>query len=107
KLIFQPGEEKLPGGASLMIAAGVLENPNPSCIIGQHVYPELEAGKVGFKSGMYMASTDEIYVTVTGKGGHAALPHLVIDPVLIASHIIVALQQIVSRANKPITPSVL
>jgi amidohydrolase len=107
KLIFQPGEEKLPGGASLMIAAGVLENPKPSYIIGQHVYPELEAGKVGFKSGMYMASTDEIYVTVTGKGGHAALPHLVIDPILIASHIIVALQQIVSRANKPITPSVL
>lgn len=107
KLIFQPGEEKLPGGASLMIAEGVFENPNPESIIGQHVYPELEAGKVGFKSGMYMASTDEIYVTVKGKGGHAALPHLVIDPVLITSHIIVALQQVVSRLNKPTTPSVL
>ncbi|MCB0380232.1 MAG: amidohydrolase [Flavobacteriales bacterium] len=107
KLIFQPGEEKLPGGASLMIAEGVFENPNPESIIGQHVFPELEAGKVGFKSGMYMASTDEIYVTVKGKGGHAALPHLVIDPVLITSHIIVALQQVVSRLNKPTTPSVL
>lgn len=107
KLIFQPGEEKLPGGASLMIAEGVFENPNPESIIGQHVYPELEAGKVGFKSGMYMASTDEIYVTVKGKGGHAALPHLLIDPVLITSHIIVALQQVVSRLNKPTTPSVL
>ncbi len=107
KLIFQPGEEKLPGGASLMIKDGVLKNPIPASIIGQHVYPELEAGKVGFKSGMYMASTDEIYVTVNGKGGHAALPHLLIDPVLITSHIIVALQQIVSRTNKPITPSVL
>jgi len=107
KLIFQPGEEKLPGGASLMIKEGVLENPTPSAIIGQHVYPELEAGKVGFKKGMYMASTDEIYVTVIGKGGHAALPHLNIDPILIAAHIITSLQQIVSRNANPITPSVL
>ncbi|MCL4857268.1 MAG: amidohydrolase, partial [Flavobacteriales bacterium] len=86
KLIFQPGEEKLPGGASLMIAEGVLDNPIPSTIIGQHVFPELEAGKVGFKSGMYMASTDELYLTVKGKGGHAALPHKYNNPLLIASH---------------------
>jgi len=107
KLIFQPGEERLPGGASLMIKEGVLENPSPSNIIGQHVYPQLEAGKVGFRSGMYMASADEIFVTVRGKGGHAALPHLLVDPVLISSHIIVALQQIVSRHTRPDIPAVL
>jgi amidohydrolase len=107
RVIFQPGEEKLPGGASLMIKEGVLKNPQPASIFGQHVLPELDAGKVGFKAGMYMASADEIYVTVKGKGGHAAMPHLLIDPVLIASHIIVALQQLVSRNGKPTIPSVL
>ena len=88
KFIFQPGEEKLPGGAKLMIKEGVLDNPKVESILGQHVYPDMEVGKVGFKSGMYMASADELYVTVLGKGGHAALPHKVIDPILIASHII-------------------
>lgn len=107
KLIFQPGEEKLPGGASLMIKAGALESPSPSGIYGQHVYPELEAGKVGFRAGKYMASADEIYLRVIGKGGHAALPHRNVDPVLIASHIVVALQQVVSRNAHPGTPSVL
>lgn len=107
KLIFQPGEEKLPGGASLMIKAGALVNPAPSAIFGQHVMPLIDVGKVGFRSGIYMASTDEIYVTVKGKGGHGAMPHLNIDPVLITSHLIVALQQIVSRFANPITPSVL
>lgn len=107
KLIFQPGEELLPGGASLMIKEGALEKPSPQSIFGQHVYPQLEAGKVGFKSGMYMASTDELHVTVYGKGGHAALPHLVIDPILITSHIIVALQQIISRNSHPTMPRVL
>jgi len=107
KLIFQPGEEKLPGGASLMIKAGVLENPKINSMIGQHVYPQLAAGKVGFKSGMYMASADEIYVTITGKGGHAALPHLNIDPIIITAHILIALQQLVSRNANPITPTVL
>lgn len=107
KLIFQPGEEKLPGGAKLMIEAGALENPKSQTIIGQHVFPELEAGKVGFKPGMYMASTDEIYVTVKGKGGHAALPHQIVDPILISAHLITSLQQIVSRKAKPDVPSVL
>ena len=107
KFIFQPGEEKLPGGASLMIKEGVLENPKPSSVIGQHVMPQINAGKVGFRKGLYMASTDEIYVTVKGKGGHGAMPHLIIDPVLITSHLIIALQQIVSRNAKPIIPSVL
>ncbi|MEZ4721131.1 MAG: M20 family metallopeptidase [Flavobacteriales bacterium] len=107
KLIFQPGEEKLPGGASLMIKAGALENPKPKGILGQHVYPELEAGKVGFRAGKYMASADEIYLKVIGKGGHAALPDRNIDPVLIASHIVVALQQVVSRRSHPGMPTVL
>jgi len=107
KLIFQPGEEVLPGGASIMIAEGVLENPKPQHIVGQHVMPLIDAGKVGFRSGIYMASTDELYVTVYGKGGHGAQPHQNIDPVLISAHILVALQQIVSRNADPRLPSVL
>jgi len=107
KLIFQPGEEKLPGGASVMIREGVLKDPVPSAVLGQHVMPMIETGKVGFRQGIYMASTDEIYVTVKGKGGHGAMPHLNIDPVLISSHIIIALQQIVSRNASPIMPTVL
>ncbi|MCX2450527.1 M20 family metallopeptidase [Pedobacter sp. PLR] len=107
KLIFQPGEEVLPGGASIMIKEGVLENPKPQAILGQHVMPLIDAGKVGFRSGIYMASTDELYVTVHGKGGHGAQPHQNIDPVLIAAHIVVALQQIVSRNADPRLPSVL
>lgn len=107
KLVFQPAEELLPGGASIMIKEGVLENPKPNAIIGQHVMPLIETGKVGFRSGIYMASTDELYVTVHGKGGHGAQPHQNIDPVLITAHIIVALQQIVSRNADPRLPSVL
>jgi amidohydrolase len=107
KLIFQPGEEKLPGGASLMIKEGVLQNPKVNSIIGQHVMPLLPAGKVGFRAGLYMASTDELYVKVIGKGGHGAMPQLNIDPVLITAHIITSLQQIVSRNASPIIPSVL
>jgi amidohydrolase len=107
KLLFQPGEERLPGGASLMIKEGALQNPNPSGIFGQHVMPLLPVGKVGFRSGLYMASTDELYVTVKGKGGHGAMPHLNIDPVLISANIITSLQQIVSRNAQPIVPSVL
>lgn len=107
KLIFQPSEEKYPGGAKVMIEEGVLENPKPDVIFGQHVYPELDAGMVGMKSGKYMASTDEIFLTVKGKGGHGAIPHKNIDPVLIASHIVIALQQIVSRHANPSMPTVI
>lgn len=107
KLIFQPGEEKLPGGASMMIKEGVLQNPKPDGVIGQHVMPLIDAGKVGFRSGIYMASTDEIYLKVKGKGGHGAMPHLNVDPVLIASQILVSLQQVVSRHANPTMPSVL
>ncbi|WP_420582387.1 M20 metallopeptidase family protein [Reichenbachiella sp.] len=107
KFIFQPGEELFPGGASLMIKEGILENPKPNAIIGQHVMPLVPVGKVGFRKGMYMASADELYVTVTGKGGHGALPEHNVDPVVIASHIIIALQQVVSRMAAPKIPSVL
>lgn len=107
KLIFQPAEELLPGGASLMIKEGVLENPKPNAVFGQHVMPLIEAGKVGFRAGKYMASTDELYVTVKGKGGHGAQPQQNIDPVIITAHILVALQQIVSRVADPKLPSVL
>lgn len=107
KLVFQPGEEKLPGGANMMIQEGVLENPKPQAILGQHVMPLIEAGKVGMRAGKYMASTDEIYVTVKGKGGHGAQPQENIDPVVIAANIIVSLQQIVSRTADPRLPTVL
>lgn len=107
KLVFQPGEEKLPGGASLLIKEGILDNPKVDLIIGQHVMPFLNTGNVGFRKGLYMASTDEIYITIHGKGGHGAMPHLCIDPVAAAAQVIVSLQQIVSRKAKPILPTVL
>ncbi|MEX2231893.1 MAG: M20 family metallopeptidase [Cyclobacteriaceae bacterium] len=107
RLLFQPGEEKNPGGASYMIRDGALKNPQPSGIIGQHVFPLLPVGKIGFREGMYMASCDEIYLKVIGKGGHAAAPDLAIDPILIASHIIIALQQVISRNASPKQPTVL
>jgi amidohydrolase len=107
KLIFQPGEEKNPGGASLMIKDGVLQNPAPSSIFGLHVHPGLAIGKMSFRSGKVMASADELYMTIKGKGGHAASPHLCIDPILIASHLIISLQQVVSRNNNPHNPTVL
>ena len=107
KLIFQLGEEKNPGGASLMIKEGVLENPSPTKIIALHVHPGLAVGKLSFRKGRVMASADEIYITVKGKGGHAAAPHLTQDTVLIASQLIVSLQQIISRNNNPTSPSVL
>ncbi|HEX5026677.1 MAG TPA: M20 family metallopeptidase [Agriterribacter sp.] len=107
KLIFQPAEEKLPGGASIMIKEGVLENPVPTHVIGQHVMPTIPCGKIGIRKGKLMASMDELLVTVHGKGGHGAQPHQNIDPVLITAHIIVALQQIVSRMANPNNPTVL
>lgn len=107
KLIFQPGEEKNPGGASLLIKEGVLENPSPQCIFGLHVNPQLEVGKLSFRGGKVMASADELYISVRSKGGHAAAPHLTADTVLVASHLVVALQQIISRNKDPFTPSVL
>jgi amidohydrolase len=107
RLLFQPGEEKNPGGASYMIRDGALQNPEPASIIGQHVFPLLPVGKIGFREGMYMASCDELYLTVKGKGGHGAAPELTVDPVLIASHIVIALQQVISRNASPKQPTVL
>lgn len=107
KCIFQPGEEKLPGGASIMIAEGVLENPSPSAVIGQHVHPPLEVGKVGLRPGMYMASADEIRLKVIGRGGHAALPHNCVDTVLMSARILTALQDVVARNTNPNIPAVL
>ncbi len=107
KFIFQPGEEKLPGGAKYMIEQGVLKNPTPDLIVGQHVYPELPAGKVGYKPGPYMASSDEIYITIRGKGGHGAIPHKTDDTVYLASQLIQSLQQVVSRKAPPTIPTVL
>lgn len=107
KLIFQPGEEKNPGGASLLIKEGVLENPKPEAIFALHVNPQLEVGKLSFRSGKVMASADEIYITIKSKGGHAAAPQLTSDTILIASHLIIALQQVISRNKNPLSPSVL
>ncbi len=107
KFIFQPSEEEYPGGARIMIEEGVLEKPAPQSIFGQHVYPELKAGQVGFRSGKYMASTDEVHLIVKGKGGHAALPNTFVDPILIASHLVIAFQQIVSRMAVPTMPTVI
>jgi len=106
KFIFQPGEEKLPGGASLMITEGVLENPMPQSIFAQHVFPSMEVGKVGFRPGMYMASTDEIYVTIKGKGGHAAMPSDYNNPLLISAAILLELNKIFMQ-TKQIAPTVL
>ena len=107
KLIFQPGEERNPGGASYMIKDGVLENPRPQGIFGLHVHPGLDLGKLSFRKGRVMASADELYITVRSKGGHAAAPHLTADTILVASQLIVSLQQVISRNNNPTSPSVL
>ena len=112
RLLFQPSEEKLPGGAKTMIEEGVLEDhahgPAPKAVFGQHVAPDLEAGKIGVRSGMYMASADEVYITVRAEGGHAASPHeLRGDAVVAAAQVVTALQSVVSRHRPPGTPSVL
>lgn len=107
KLLFQPGEERNPGGASYMIRDGALQNPAPQGIIGLHVHPGLDVGKLSFRKGRVMASADEIYITIKGKGGHAASPNLTADTILIASHLVVSLQQVISRNRNPLSPSVL
>ena len=107
KFIFQPAEESLPGGAKQMIAEGVLMHPDVDSILGQHVFPEMEAGKIGLRPGPYMASSDEINLTIHGQGGHGAIPDKVNDTVLAMAHIIIALQQIVSRKTPPRIPAVL
>ncbi len=117
--VFQPGEENLPGGASILVQEGALLTDAPTSgplqasgplvdgIVGQHVYPQLDAGTVGFRSGAYMAAADELRIRVVGKGGHAALPHRTVDPIVAAAHVITALQTVVSRSCDPTQPSVL
>lgn len=107
KLIFQPGEEKNPGGASLMIKDGVLADPAPQKIFALHVHPGMEVGTFSFRGGMVMASADEIFISIQAKGGHAAAPQFTADPILIASHLVISLQQIISRNRDPFNPSVL
>ncbi len=107
RLVFQPGEEKLPGGASIMIKEGVLKSPRPAAMFGQHVHPSLPAGQIGVQEGVFMASADEIYLTIKGRGGHAAMPHDCVDSVAAAAQVVVALQSLVSRMANPAVPSVL
>ncbi len=105
--IFEPSEEKYPGGARMMMDDGLFAEVKPNEIYSFHCLPEMDYGRVGMKKGKYMASTDELYWTVRGRGGHGATPHLSIDPIVIASHIVVSLQQIVSRNAPPMMPTVL
>ncbi|MDT0630383.1 M20 metallopeptidase family protein [Rubrivirga litoralis] len=111
RLIFQPSEEKIPGGAVAMIEAGVLDatgdHPAPAQIFGQHVFPSLPAGMLGVRPGPFMASADEVYITIRGRGGHAAAPHELVDPVLVQAHVLTALQAVVSRHRPPGVPSLL
>ncbi|WP_116124999.1 M20 family metallopeptidase [Lewinella sp. IMCC34183] len=107
RMLFQPGEEKLPGGATLMIRDGALQDPAPGALFGQHVHPPLPAGTVGFRPGIYMASTDELFLTIYGRGGHGAMPHQAVDPIVITAQVITALQQLVSRESDPTLPVVL
>ena len=107
RLLFQPGAGKLPGGATLMIRDGALRDPVPTGIFGQHVHPPLEVGKVGFRPGLYMASTDELYLTIRGRGGHGAMPQQATDPIVITAQVISALQQLISRETDPALPVVL
>lgn len=107
KLIFQPGEEMSPGGASIMIREGVLHNPRPEAIFGQHVNPDAVCGTAAFVGGMMLASTDELYWKIHGNSGHAAQPHNATDPVLMAAHLITQLQTLIARRINPFAPGVL
>lgn len=107
KLIFQPGEEKSPGGASILIKEGVLKNPEVSAIAALHVAPDLACGTAGFRNGAYMASADELHITLKGRPGHAAMPHLAVDAISMAAQLIISLQQVLCRTNDPLNPSVL
>jgi amidohydrolase len=100
KFIFQPAEERLPGGAKQMIEEGILEDPVVDNIIAQHVLPELQVGKVGFRSGIYMASTDEIYIEIKGIGGHAAIPDNYNNPIISSSLLIIELNDLFLKQEK-------
>ena len=106
-LIFQPAEETLPGGALSMMDAGIFDQRKPDLILAQHVMPSMDVGTAGFRPAQYMASCDEFYITIKGKGGHGAMPHQVADPIMASAHLILALQQIVSRNAEATVPTVL
>jgi amidohydrolase len=106
-LVFQPGEEKEPGGASLLVKEGVLSDPKPAGILGQHVTPELSSGLLGFRSGPFMAAADELYLTVTGRGGHAAVRHRLVDPILVAARLLPVLYDEAHAAVPPGEPMVI
>ncbi|MBU3698539.1 MAG: amidohydrolase [Candidatus Kapabacteria bacterium] len=107
KLLFQPGEEKSPGGASMMIAEGALQNPTPSMVFGQHVYPDAPVGELGFVAGPMMAAADELYWTITGFGAHAAQPHQGRDPIMAASGLIHHLQTLITKRRNPLDAGVI
>lgn len=107
KLIFQPGEEMNPGGASLMIKEGVLENPIVEAMFALHVYPEFEAGLIGLKSGLYMASSDEIHLEIIGKGGHGALPNRCVNPLIMGAELVLALTTYISTHSPKEIPTVI
>jgi len=107
KLMFQPGEEKLPGGAGIMIKEGVLENPKVNAVFGQHIFPEENVGVVSMKEGPVMGSADELYWEITGKSAHAAQPHLGSDPILAASQLVVYYQTLMTKYRDPLTAGVL
>lgn len=107
KLLFQPGEEKVPGGATMLIAEGALENPKPSFVFGQHINPAMPAGALSFVSGPMLASADELYITIRGFGAHAAQPHLGKDPIMAASALILHLQQLITKHRNPLNPAVI
>lgn len=105
--LFQPGEEMHPGGASIVLGEGIFDNVTPRAFVGQHVSPELAVGTFGFRAGTFMASTDEVHITMHGKGGHGAMPHLGSDAVVASAAMIMAMQTIISRNNNALTPAVL
>jgi amidohydrolase len=107
KLIFQPGEEKNPGGASLLIEAGVLENPKVKEMYALHVFPELEVGKLAIRPGLNMASCDELHLEIIGVGGHGAMPEKCINPILIGSKFIIEAQNIIHKSCPKEVPCVI
>ncbi len=107
KLIFQPSEELIPGGALKMIKAGVLDNPRPKYVLGQHIYPELNTGEIAVSAGPVMAAADELYWNLYGKGSHAAQPHMGNDPLIVAANLIIYLQAMLNNNKNPFSPAVL
>lgn len=105
--LFQPGEELHPGGASIVLSEGIFDTVTPRAFVGQHVSPELSVGTFGMRAGTFMASTDEVHITMQGRGGHGAMPHLGSDTVVASAAMIMAMQTIVSRNNDALSPAVL